>query len=265
MALYNATLKPLADGKAMRNYNHGDKLFLADNYRLAPKQSFLYYVKINVNTATGGFLSNLIGDDISSQDLTERLEAGMLVKRCDLPKFTIDTKTLNAYNRKNINQNKISYDPVSLTFHDDMADVVTTFWNDYYTYYYRDSDYSINDALSSFRNDYSVASTERYKNRSRQGWGYTIRNSGKTPFLESIDIFSLHKKRFSEYTLVNPMITSFRHGQHSAGANEPMANEMTISYEFVLYASGNVSKNTVNGFADIHYDTSPSPLSVGGG
>jgi hypothetical protein len=32
-----------------------------------------------------------------------------------------------------------------------------------------------------------------------------------------------------------------------------------------LYAAGNVSKNTVKGFADLHYDTTPSPLSVAGG
>ena len=44
-----------------------------------------------------------------------------------------------------------------------------------------------------------------------------------------------------------------------------MQHSMTISYEFVLYASGNVSEKTVNGFAKIHYDKAPSPLTSSNG
>jgi hypothetical protein len=40
---------------------------------------------------------------------------------------------------------------------------------------------------------------------------------------------------------------------------------MTIAYESVLYGSGYVTPNTVKGFADLHYDKSPSPLTSAGG
>jgi hypothetical protein len=40
---------------------------------------------------------------------------------------------------------------------------------------------------------------------------------------------------------------------------------MSVNYETVLYASGFVTKNTVRGFADLHYDKSPSPLTPAGG
>ena len=40
---------------------------------------------------------------------------------------------------------------------------------------------------------------------------------------------------------------------------------MTISFTTVLYAGGNVSTATVAGFADLHYDKSPSPLTPAGG
>ena len=40
---------------------------------------------------------------------------------------------------------------------------------------------------------------------------------------------------------------------------------MQILYETVIYKSGIVNKNNVPGFATIHYDNSPSPLTVLGG
>ena len=125
MALYNADLKPLQPGVSTHPYQHATKLFLSDNYRLAPKQSFLYYVCINVNTSNlsvASLISSLIAPDgVSSQTLIEQYEAGLLAKRVDLPKFSIGTKTLNSYNRKNIITTGISYEPITVTFHDDVA------------------------------------------------------------------------------------------------------------------------------------------------
>jgi hypothetical protein len=44
-----------------------------------------------------------------------------------------------------------------------------------------------------------------------------------------------------------------------------MQNTMQIFYETVLYGAGVVNKNDIPGFATIHYDLEPSPLSVLGG
>jgi hypothetical protein len=75
----------------------------------------------------------------------------------------------------------------------------------------------------------------------------------------------LHQKRFSEYVLINPIIKSFAHGQHQSGESSLMQHDMTIEYESVLYFYGSVSSNTVKGFANLHYDKTPSPLTVAGG
>ena len=120
-ALYNSGLKQLGTNPT-QPYQHATKLFLADNFRLAPKQSFLFYVVINFDpalTEAQGLLANIV----NFAERYQFFETGMLVKKADLPKFQIDTKTLNAYNRKNVLQTKINYEPVSLTFHDDAADV----------------------------------------------------------------------------------------------------------------------------------------------
>lgn len=266
-SLYNADLKPIASGATTHPYDHATKLFLADNYRLAPKQSFLFYVVINVNTTAfdsiSSALKSLIApDSISSQTLIEQYENGMLAKRVDLPKFTMATKTLNAYNRKNVVQTSLNYDPINIAFHDDAADLITTFWNDYYTFYYRDSDYPASNLQPDI---YRTAHKQSgvYDLRQKTGWGFNPRNLTLDPFLKSISIFSLHNKRFTEYVLINPIITSWKHGNHDSYQGDGiMEHTMTLNYETVKYRTGYVNAVDVNGFGVLHYDNVQSPIST---
>lgn len=252
-SLYNADLKPIQAGQSTHPYDHATRLFLADNFRLAPKQSFLYYVVINLDPSQTQLGSGFLGAALSFADRYQSLETGMLVKSVDLPKFSIDTKTLNAYNRKNTIQTNIRYEPVEIKFHDDAADVITNFWNDYYTYYYRDSDYS----TTSYGQPY------KYQKRNKIGWGFSPRNSSLPNFLSSIRIFSLHNKRFTEYYLANPIITNWRHGEHrAAGSNDTLENSMTVTYETVKYFTGYINPVSVDGFSLLHYDTTNSPIST---
>jgi hypothetical protein len=86
------------------------------------------------------------------------------------------------------------------------------------------------------------------------------------PFFKSISIYTMSRRRFLGYTLVNPMITAWQHGQVSQSDSQtPMENTMTIAYESVIYSGGAVKKGTPNGFATLHYDNLPSPLSMAGG
>lgn len=250
-ALYNSGLKQLGTSPT-QPYQHAARLFLDDNFRLAPKQSFLYYVVINFDPSireAQGFFANLI----SFAERYQFFETGMLVKRAELPKFQIDTKILNAYNRKNILTTKINYENVNLTFHDDAADVITNFWNDYYTYYFRDSDY---DPLA-------YRQSNRYALRNKVGWGFSPRNQSLPALLSNIRIFSLHNKRFTEYQLINPVITQWRHGElDSSESTGILSNTMTVGYETVKYFTGYVDPVVVDGFSLLHYDNRPSPIST---
>lgn len=256
----NTFLKQILQGDQIHDYDHASKLFTANNYELAPKHAFLYHVYFKLNAGITP-LNGVV-------DSPKNTELGMLVKQVSLPKFTIDSKTLNAYNRPNIVQTKIHYDPVNITFHDDSADLVRNFWYDYYSYYYRDSDYGSNGSTDPM----TFIHDELINARKQKDWGYTIRGSQngtsiKTPYLNSIHIYSLHNKKFSQYTLVNPIIKSFQHGQHNAaGTADILEHQMTVEFESVLYSQGSVTQNLVTGFGDIHYDKSPSPLNpISGG
>ena len=244
----NQFLKQLSTGDEIRDYQHASKLFVSDNYKLSPKYGFLYHVAFD------------LAPGITKTPTTEQMELGMLVKAVNLPSFKIDVKTQNAYNRVNLTQTKVNYDPVRITFHDDSADVVRNFWYDYFSYFYRDSDYV----------EPMYRTGHKYQLQASSVFGYTPRSynggDGQLQFINSIRIYSLHQKRFSEYTLINPIISNFKHGDHRADAGDSlMEHEMQIEFETVKYATGYVTEDSVKGFGTLHYDKTPSPLTPAGG
>ena len=251
--------KGIISHDTVKDWDHASKLFVGNNYELAPKNTFLYHVFFEINP-NANVLNNM-----KSAEKQENL--GMLVKQVSLPKFTIQTNTYNAYNRHHVNQTGIRFSPINIVFHDDSADVVRNFWFDYYTYYYRSSDYG----GTGDYNAYTDIHKELTVQRTKKDWGYTIRGTtaGKTittPYLSAIRIYSLFNKKFSEYVLLNPIIKEFSHGEHNASESAgTMQHSMTVEYETVLYAYGKITPSTVKGFANKHYDHRPTPLSTAGG
>lgn len=241
---WNGFLNQLGRGDQIKDYQHAAKTFVDGLYRLSPKIGSMYHVFIELNPT------------IALEDQNKQIEIGLMAKSVSLPKYTIQQKTYNAYNRKNIAQERINYEPVNLVFHDDSADVVRQFWYQYYQYYYRDSDHQ----LAMYNQDH------KYKSRQEQRWGFSPNASGKFEnYINAIRIYSLHQKQFTSYILIRPTILSFQHGQHTAGEYTPLEHTMSVGYEAVQYETGSVTNGTVQGFNVIHYDNSPSPLSALGG
>lgn len=240
-----STLKQAITPDNLRDYRHANQLFVGSNFRLVPKQGFLFHVFFDLDPR----IIRMKGDF-----KTLSTEIAMMAKSVDLPKYSISTKTYNSYNRPNIVQSKISFDPIQISFHDDSADVVRRFWYDYYKYYYRDSDYT----------ETNYRFTHKYRPQETGSFGFSPRDDIGTdelrPYLKTVRIYSLHQKRFSEYILINPVIKNFRHGSHSRDSGDILNHEVTIEYEHILYNYGNVSSNTVKGFAELYYDKTTSPL-----
>jgi hypothetical protein len=236
----------------MKDFRHASRLYLDDNFKLMPKQKFLFYVKIDTDESLfqGGFNRH------------ERLDLNMLVKSCELPKYNMNIEEKFQYNKKMYCATRIQYDPVNIVFHDDHADTVNAFWRKYYEYYIADSVKvgSGDDVRTAIRDDYYDS------NRRTNKWGMDTPVERKKPYLQRIIIFVLHKQRFTSMQLINPKIASFSHdNMDAADGAGVMANSMQIMYETVLYHSGTVNKKQMPGFATIHYDHEPSPLTVLGG
>ena len=116
----------------LKDYQHANRLFVRNTYARAPKLGFLFFVNFNINP-----------DAILDKAWKEkgRKDVGLLVKKADLPKFKIATETLNQYNRRTLVQSKLTYDPISIEFHDDNSDITLDLWKNYYQYYFADGVY----------------------------------------------------------------------------------------------------------------------------
>ena len=229
------------------NWQHATRLFIDDTYRLAPRSKFLFYVQFEIDSSAH-----------KAPSFTARhgSEVGMLVKAADMPKYTFDSVVKNQYNRKKIVYKNFNYDPINITLHDDSAGIVNALWAIYYGYYIADR----HNPTAAYG-----ATHLRPTKTPMDNFRYGMDNNISVPFFKSISIYTMSRRRFLGYTLVNPRIKSWNHGQVAYADGETLESQMTVEYEAVKYSAGTCAINSPKGFATLHYDTVPSPLSVAGG
>jgi hypothetical protein len=241
--------------KLLRDYTHASKTFRDGNYRLAPKQKFTFFVVFNYSPMAANFGLVDTADDI-------KREVSMMVKSVDLPSYTFDTQLMNQYNRWRAVQTKINYNPVQIRFHDDMADISKRLWYSYYTWYYGDSTNGPEEKYTKKADTYTDMD-----NKMRFGMARPMDEK----FFTSIQLYSIYgAKKFSEYTLVNPIITQFNHDSHDHSQSDILENTMQIQYETVKYAEGTMEGGQPNpltgdgprGFGELHYDHDISPNDI---
>jgi len=276
---FDQVLKGFLGSDYLKDYRHASKTFRSAGMDLHPRQKFLFHVYFNLNVTELPGLRNAFSVD-------DQARVSLLVKNIQLPNYTIDVDTLNQYNRKRLVQSKINYEPVTVEFHDDGADLVRNLWFKYYSYYYKDPSQpygsaTANNALVNYapgtKSDYNRRDTYD-ANRAGNDWGYLAEDGAQTPgyaqgtkpsFFKDITIYGFNQHQFVNYTLVNPQITEFRHDTYDySNGSDPMNNQMTIRYETVKYGAGALNGETgspIPGFADpAYYDKEPSALSRAG-
>ncbi len=249
MGIFDGLLRQIATGDNMHDYGHANRIFASDTFRSAPKHQFLFYVRFTLNETL--IQSNLYTD-------VKQREFGSLCKTAELPKYTIENKQLNSYNRTYTSYTKMKYEPVRFTFHDDADDNVFDFWYNYYSYYFRDSD-----------PDTGIFNyADRHQQRNYTVWGFNPADGGKSyqHLIRYVDIFSFHNSKFTQNRLINPRILTWSQNNHDhAQGAGIMEHQMTLSYEAVKMFKGFVTNDN---FPDmmLRYDLTPSPISpLGGG
>jgi hypothetical protein len=235
-------LNGLTGNNGLHDYAHAAQVFRTNGFSRSPKYKYLFYVNFVISKDAP---SNIGASEI-----------GMLVKSVELPKFTVDVKDLNQYNRHTYIQDRIKYEPVSIKFHDDNNNGLRQLWADYYNYYFADGTY-----------DYNIYNVDdRYTSQNYiSAWG--LDNGSDVPFFGSIEIYSMYGGQSNKITLMNPVITSFSHDTHAYDeALGIMEATMQIRYNGVTYEEGFVAG--IPGFSESSsYDSTFSPLSnnLGGG
>jgi hypothetical protein len=253
----------------LKDYKHASRLFVQNFYRLAPKHGFLYFVRFRLNPqVVGGAWQT------SRQDL----ELGMLVKKCDLPKITLDGTTVNIYNKKQPVYTKVIYNPINMSLHDDNAGLARSFWQMYYQYHTADSYYGGSNTTpgkvplntgnrynkpQAVKNaqilDRSNPNNISYQDTTEPG-RYGLDTAVTEPMIRSIEIYQLSRKQFFLHTLINPKIRSWNMDSVASDAKNLMEHNVTIEYEGVYFGKGKISRYNPDGWTDLHYDLDPSPI-----
>jgi hypothetical protein len=231
----------------MGDWQHAARTFVDDTFRLAPRHKFLYYVVFDINPSS---------HNATSFTSKHSQEVALLCKTADLPKFNFETVSKNQYNRKKLLYKSMNYEPVNITLHDDNNGIVSAMWAIYYAAYIQDRKLPLN-AFEDLHYRGAGTSFDSYR--------YGLDNDKRYDFFRSISIYTMSRSRFNGYTLVNPRIQSWNHGSVDYADGGTMESAMSIQYESVQYSTGTVKNNSPKGFATLHYDVSPSPLSVQGG
>ena len=269
------------------DFAHAARLYVDDSFRLAPKSKFLFHVVFNINQ---NVLDRMIANSpahpngsrifktLSNFKNKHQNELNMLVKNVDLPQYSIETVVAQQYNKKRKLHTKISYDPIKMVFHDDNYGVTTALWEMYYRYYFRDGWYgsdesakrspeafvnatgSVDASATAFSRSLAYNSAQDFRK-----FRFGLDNDQHEAFFDSIQIFQMSRKRYTMYHLVNPIITQWQHDTLNNADSEPAANSMALEYEAVFYGRGAVSEGVPRGFAEEHYDQTPSPNSLTGG
>jgi len=228
-----------------RGTNHENAVFgLADSNFLngVPKLKFEHFVTFTLSTdAENGTAQPATSDKVSRFPTVPNVERmAALVKTVDYPSMSIDTQTINQYNKKRIVQKKIEYDKITMVLHDVADGRTLELWKRYYNYYYKDGADNIRASLLTTPGSNSTelppattigtedADPTFYKN-------YGLRPVNM-PFFESIELYYIHGKTYDKVTLIKPKVTDFK---HDAINYEDMSGMMsltfTIEYESVIY------------------------------
>ena len=256
--VFSGALNPKGN---LAHYQHGARLYVDDSHRLSPKVKFLYHVSFNINSQAASIIPQLTQKHNN--------ELNMLVKNVQLPAFNVQTDVKHQYNRKRVIQKRIDYQPINVVFHDDSFGVTTALWEAYYRYYFRDGNYaavqpdgSPDPTKKQFKNPTQFNRGTAFAERQ---YRYGFDNDSLEPFFNSIVIYQMSRKKYTAMTLVNPLIASWTHDTMDNSASDPVSNSMSVEYETVHYSRGAIGKGGPKGFAEEHYDKTPSPNSLLGG
>ena len=290
MAFLDSFLSGLS-GDNFHYYDHASKTFLSNNYARVPKTKSWFHVFFEINNSakntTSQLVQNVFGSFSGSDKMIFNLDdsgkvaqLGLLVKSVKLPGIKFDTKKHNQYNKWTISVNKINYDPIDITFHDDSLHVMRNFW---YTYYqYMNQDIHDVDFLES-KNGIKIPSSldpntlyDKFNHETPQNWGTdTTENDTHAfnriePFFSAIRIYHFARAvnpqkgaTYAEYVLVNPIITSFSHDTLEYSQSDFAQCQMSIEYETVIYSEGSANSEELpswNYIKQTSFDISKSTL-----
>lgn len=181
---------------------------------------------LGYNNTTHGFSSGYATTDWSQS-------VGFYATRCDRPRITFRTRTLNQYNKKRVVQTGHDYSPITILFNDTADAKAESMFREYYNFYYGDVK---NTSTSAWSNDVEAASF----NTGAGGWGFrapSVVNPEMANFFDSVQIYIFYNGYFDRYDVVNPKITEYVPDELDYSSDTGIqTTRISLTYEGFIFA-----------------------------
>jgi hypothetical protein len=222
----------------------GNRKFFLKDFRNAehykpniapPRQKFQGYVNFIINR-------RLISMGMDTADFRTRISS--LVRTSTLPEIQFQTETKNSFNRKKVIQTGVEHSPVSMMVMDTIQNEWITLFMKYYSFHYmnprnkfeglnRDTSFIGGDTHGGFQKSNFGPQTGNVTTKGYQ-WGsndFGMDLSVTKNFFERIDIILYHGNKGIQYSLFNPMMTSFSASEIDYSSSEVMDFKLEFAYE----------------------------------
>lgn len=158
------------------------------------------------------------------------------ISKVDRPKFNLDVKTLNQYNRKRLVYTGIEYDNITITFHDTVDDRVLRVWRDYYQWFFGDGRSKGQGTTVPQAWNGPVITKDMPLNN---GWGFCPPNTDpyKTNFFDTLDVYTFYGKKYTQMRMYNPKIVNIEFEQMDTESSALATATMTIRHEGVEFVN----------------------------
>lgn len=225
----------------------GSKFYFRDNKNAARfrldanpvRQKFQGYVNFVFNR---DLFDQLYGEDVNNTEF--RTTISSLVRNAELPSVQFQTETKNMYNRKRIVQTGVQYQPVSMTVYDTVGNEWLTTIMKYFSYHYMDPRNrttvdSPRDLEGSRRltdvqelDGTKFAFDENKFDSNQAGFNTNITKH----FFERIDYVLYHGNQGVQYSIFNPVMTSFKPSEIDY-ADATGFREFQMSFEYEAFTT----------------------------
>ncbi|RYF12645.1 MAG: hypothetical protein EOO77_17090, partial [Oxalobacteraceae bacterium] len=205
-----------------------------------PRQKNLFIVNFRKNgDASGGITAGTWNKDL-----------GFLVKSVDRPSVEPKTEELNQYNKKRVIHTGYKIGATRLTLYDTADSMVMRMWAEYAKYYFGDfrhqtssSTTTTNSSSSDWQFDTVL---QNFNDSSKSGFGFSPQSSTSTAssttsdytvpfFFDTISVYQVFGKKYVQFDLVNPKITSFDPDELDYSNSEVASFTMQVACEAVIY------------------------------
>lgn len=225
------------------------------------RHKFQGYVNFILNR---DLFASLYGNPTGENEF--RTTISSLVRTAQMPGVQFRTETLNEYNRKKIVNTGLDYDPVNMTVYDTVGNEWLILLMKYFSYHYMnprnlnpDNERNVAGAdprAGGYEMIESAFADETFDSN-RAGFNTNI----TAHFFERIDYVLYHGNQGVQYSIINPVLTSFRASDIDYGDSGFKDFELSFAYEnFTTYNKVNfgLSEEDVDRFENVADLTGPA-------